>query len=137
MVNEIIRRKRITEEEVANIAKQLISATKYYHENGIFHGNLKLDKIFVDSISEDGKINIKISDFGLSVFFPIEEIKKNSTYYISPELLTKNHNEKCDMWSIGVILFVLLSGTVPFDGNSDDDIFQSIKVGKFDFHSIT
>ena len=61
-------------------------------------------------------------DFGLAKYFNIEELmqsKVGTSYYIAPEVLDGNYNNKCDNWSLGVLLFVLLTGTVPFDGKTD------------------
>ena len=54
-----------------------------------------------------------------------------TAYYIAPEVLNSEYNEKCDVWSIGVILFILLSGRPPFDGNDDREIVKSVKNGQY------
>jgi len=54
-------------------------------------------------------------------------------YYIAPEVLAKNYNEKCDIWSCGVIAFIVLSGIPPFNGSSDQEIMKRVKTGKFSF----
>ena len=79
---------------------------------------------------------MKVIDFGTAI--PFDKQGKNvlteklgTPYYIAPEVLAKKYNEKCDIWSIGVITYMLLCGRAPFHGDSDQDIFNSIKRGKF------
>jgi calcium-dependent protein kinase len=59
--------------------------------------------------------------------------KLGTPYYIAPEVLNKKYNEKCDLWSIGVITYILLSGMPPFNGNTDQEIMKKVKIGKFAF----
>jgi calcium-dependent protein kinase len=59
--------------------------------------------------------------------------KLGTPYYIAPEVLNKKYNEKCDIWSCGVILFILLSGQPPFNGQSDQEIMKKVRAGKFSF----
>lgn len=54
-------------------------------------------------------------------------------YYIAPEVLKENYNEKCDVWSCGVIMYILLSGVPPFNGDDDDEIMDRVASGKFNF----
>jgi calcium-dependent protein kinase len=59
--------------------------------------------------------------------------KLGTPYYIAPEVLNKNYNSKCDIWSAGVITFILLSGMPPFNGQSDGEIFKKVRAGHFSF----
>lgn len=54
-------------------------------------------------------------------------------YYVAPEVLNKNYDEKCDIWSCGVILYIILSGKPPFEGPNDNDVIEKVKLGKYDF----
>jgi calcium-dependent protein kinase len=69
------------------------------------------------------------------VFDPAKTLdeKLGTPYYIAPEVLNKKYNEKCDIWSCGVMLYIILSGVPPFNGSSDQDIMKKVKIGKFSF----
>jgi calcium-dependent protein kinase len=54
-------------------------------------------------------------------------------YYIAPEVLNKKYNEKCDIWSCGVIMYIILSGMPPFNGQNDQEIMKKVRIGKFSF----
>lgn len=77
---------------------------------------------------------VTIIDFGTSgVIDPQKKMsqKFGTPYYIAPEVLKKNYDQKCDLWSCGVILYILLCGYPPFNGNSDKEIIQAVLAGKF------
>ncbi|CAG9313942.1 unnamed protein product [Blepharisma stoltei] len=134
LFEEILKRQSFGEVHAAQIVQQILSAVAYLHDRGIVHRDLKPENILLE---ERGDIlNIKLIDFGTAVF-----LEKNKTirgalgtaYYIAPEVLTGYYNEKCDMWSIGVIIYILLSGVPPFDGKTDDDIIEKVKKGNYSF----
>jgi len=128
----------MSEEDAAYITKQLLSAVTYCHSRGIVHRDLKPENVLIESISTNGKINIKVIDFGTALFVPPN--KKlvgvlGTPYYIAPEVIRGNYNEKCDIWSIGVILYILLSGHAPFNGSNEKEIMDKVKKGKYAFKS--
>ena len=106
--------------------------------NEIIHRDINLDNIFVKNINLPNEIMLKIinlteaerynkqTDNGDILFEKI-----GSPYYIAPEVLRKNYNAKCDIWSAGVIFFYLLYGNFPFMGENDDEIYAKIKIGKY------
>ena len=115
------------EQEAGLIIKRLLSAVSYLHKEGIIHRDLKPENIMLnwDKCPE----NIKVIDFGESLFHRddveyIKEKQRGTVYYMAPELMQGKgkHNEKCDIWSIGVIAYLLLSGSVPFYGDSVEEI---------------
>ena len=95
----------------------------YCHERSICHRDLKPENLLVDDQDND---QIKIIDFGTAQEFdPDEKMSQlfGTAYYIAPEiLLSKKYDEKCDLWSIGVIMYILLTGMPPFDGKDDNII---------------
>lgn len=104
----------------------------YCHERSICHRDLKPENLLVDDQDND---QIKIIDFGTAQEFdPDEKMNQlfGTAYYIAPEiLLSKKYDEKCDLWSIGVIMYILLTGMPPFDGKDDNIIMQNVKKGTY------
>jgi calcium-dependent protein kinase len=123
-----------SEKDAAHIMKQILSAVCYSHENNVVHRDLKPENILLDDKSKERLL--KIIDWGGARYF--QKDKKMTTlsgtpYYIAPEVLCEIYDEKCDVWSCGVILYILLCGYPPFNGESDADIMKSVKKGIFDF----
>ena len=126
------------ENKVAFIFNQIMSAVFYLHSSNIVHRDLKPENIMVESGNNNQKIRIKLIDFGTCNYLePGQRLKMlvGTPYYIAPEVLSRDYGQKCDIWSCGVILFVLLSGRPPFDGTDTDEIFSKIKKGKIDVDS--
>jgi calcium-dependent protein kinase len=124
-----------SEKEAAHTIRQILSAVFYCHQHKIVHRDLKPENILFESKKEDSLL--KIIDFGTSKFFdPNKKMnqKFGTAYYIAPEVLKRKYNEKCDIWSIGVILYILLSGYPPFNGPDDSTIMDKVSQGKYDFH---
>ena len=139
MFDEIIKRKYMSEKDAAYIIRQVLSAITYCHSKGVVHRDLKPENVLIDMIQENGKINIKVIDFGTALFLaPQVRLKETmgTPYYIAPEVLKGNYTEKCDVWSIGVILYILLSGSAPFNGATDEDIMNAVKKGTYAFKSM-
>jgi calcium-dependent protein kinase len=117
-----------TEKIAAGYILDIASAVKYCHDAHIVHRDLKLENVLLET--DDPRARLKIIDFGTSEHFQPKE-KMNalmgSSYYMAPEVIDQNYNEKCDVWSLGVILFILLSGKPPFQGETDEEIFRKIK----------
>ena len=97
----------------------------------ICHRDLKPENILIDSENR-----VKIIDFGTAKKIKAEggiQGMRGTPYYMAPEVVEKlNYNEKCDVWSIGIIMYVLLTGFPPFNGKDDEEIFKKIRIGNFD-----
>ena len=128
-----------TENQLAVLFYQVLSGLCYLHDKNIVHRDLKLENILISEIEKDNITNekyfwVKIIDFGTAKIFEKNKNEKavvGSSYYIAPEVLHKNYNEKCDTWSIGVILYMLIVGKAPFDGQNDEEIIENIEKGEF------
>ncbi|KAF8821295.1 calcium-dependent protein kinase CDPK3 [Cardiosporidium cionae] len=134
LFDEIINRKRFNEIDAARLVRQVLSGITYMHRNKIVHRDLKPENLLLESKAKDA--NIRIIDFGLSTHFEASKKMKDkigTAYYIAPEVLRGTYDEKCDVWSIGVILYILLSGCPPFNGENEYDILKKVERGKFSF----
>jgi calcium-dependent protein kinase len=129
----IVDKGSFNEDDAAWVMKQLLSAINYIHSNNIVHRDLKPENILLDTKKNN---IIKIIDWGTARFF--EKNKKmnkvsGTPYYIAPEVLFEKYDEKCDIWSCGVIMYILLCGYPPFNGENDNEILNRIKTGKYIF----
>ena len=137
LFDEIARRKYFSEENAAEVISQLLSAIIYCHERRIVHRDLKPENILLEHKSSD-KLQIKVIDFGTAkAFDPVKKLRATTgtAYYIAPEVLLKNYDERCDVWSCGVILYILLCGAPPFNGRDDAAIFEAVKRTTFTYRS--
>mmetsp|Transcript_22989 Transcript_22989/g.19952 ORF Transcript_22989/g.19952 Transcript_22989/m.19952 type:complete len:132 (-) Transcript_22989:1318-1713(-) len=121
LLERIVKKGRLEESEVANIMRKVFSAVKYLHSIGIMHRDLKLENFLFKSKYPDSEI--KLIDFGLSTIFSETENKKfesmlGTPMYAAPEVIRGFYDQKCDVWSLGVMMYILLSGNPPFDGDN-------------------
>ena len=137
MFDKITSEGYFLEREAAKVMKQLLSAVQYCHNNNIVHRDLKPEYLVLQNKNADSPI--KVIDFGTSqVYDPSKQMKENygTPYYMAPEVIKTNYTEKCDVWSCGVILYVLLSGTPPFNGHNDVAIMQNVEKGVYKMEGI-
>ena len=138
LFQQIIDKGPFTEKYSAYVMYQIFSAVNYCHKMHIVHRDLKPENILIVSKDKDGFPTIKICDFGTSKIFEKGAVQRKlvgSSYYIAPEVLKKHYNEKCDIWSCGVIMYILLSARPPFGGQDDNDIMERVATGVYDLES--
>jgi calcium-dependent protein kinase len=138
LFQEIVDKGPFNESYSAYVMFQVLSAINYCHNMKIVHRDLKPENILITERDKNGYPRIKICDFGTSKMFEKGAVQRKlvgSSYYIAPEVLKKKYDEKCDIWSCGVILYILLSGRPPFSGESDKEIMQQVAIGKYDLKS--
>ena len=119
-----------SEESACQIMKQILSAIFYLHSSNIVHRDLKPENIMLLQKPQNDNYHIKLIDFGTAKEFkPGKKMCKfiGTSYYIAPEVLKERYDEKCDVWSCGIILYILLCGYPPFNGNTNVEIFQAIQ----------
>lgn len=105
------------------------------HSHDIIHRDLKPENIIFEKLGED-KLNLKIIDFGTSRKIMLNEklqTRMGTPYYIAPEVLNRNYDKKCDIWSLGIIMYILFCGYPPFNGSTDEKIMQRIQNENFQF----
>jgi calcium-dependent protein kinase len=137
LFDKIVDVKHFSESAACNIMRQLLSAVAYCHENGVIHRDLKPENILIESSEEKDKefFQIKVIDFGTCEILKKKKLTEQigTSFYIAPEVLKNGYNEKCDLWSCGVILYILLCGSPPFYGKNEKEIFRKILDGNFTF----
>ncbi|KAJ7545739.1 hypothetical protein O6H91_08G007800 [Diphasiastrum complanatum] len=134
LFERITQRGHYSERGAAWICRTMVKVVQICHSLGVMHRDLKPENFLFANRSEDAAL--KATDFGLSVFYrPGEKFTDfvGSVYYIAPEVLNRSYGPEADVWSAGVILYILLSGVPPFWAETDQGIFDAIRVGHVDF----
>lgn len=128
LFDKIIQMKKFNEVQAAEIIFQVLSAIAYCHSKGVTHRDLKPENILLEDT--EGSLSLKVADFGSSAF--VDSKRKlsgcfGSAYYVAPEVLMGQYNEKCDIWSVGVIMYILLTGKPPYKGSDERVIMDQVK----------
>ncbi|CAO0800498.1 unnamed protein product [Mucor circinelloides] len=131
LLHYIVKRQRLSDRRTRQFSRQIVSALDYLHRNSIVHRDLKIENIMID---KSGR-HIKIIDFGLSnLFCPERQLTTycGSLYFAAPELLKANpySGPEVDVWSLGVVIYVMATGSVPFDDKSMPGLHDKIKRGQ-------
>mmetsp|Transcript_51788 Transcript_51788/g.152619 ORF Transcript_51788/g.152619 Transcript_51788/m.152619 type:complete len:543 (-) Transcript_51788:97-1725(-) len=125
LFDRVTERKRFSEVDACDAARQMLLAVNYLHTHGIVHRDLKLENFLYDCKNGD---HLKLIDFGFSKAWDPNlkmHVSCGTLSYVAPEVLEKNYTQKCDLWSLGVIAFILLAGYMPFSG---DEATQTMNI---------
>ncbi|KAK7379827.1 hypothetical protein VNO78_34352 [Psophocarpus tetragonolobus] len=132
----IIQKGHYSEREAAKMMKKIVGVVEACHSHGVIHRDIKPENFLFDSYSKNA--TIKAIDFGYSTFYKPGQTFSDvvgSAYYMAPEVLRKQSGPQVDVWSAGVILFILLSGVPPYWAKTEEGIFDKILHGEIDFNS--
>ena len=128
-------KKKFSENQTKYIIFQLLKAIKYLNQNNFIHTDIKPENILISNkvtVNNEELFIVKLIDFGNVNSLENKE-SQNLPYYVSPEVIEKKFNEKCDIWSLGVIMFRLIFGYVPFKGNSFDEVINNILTSPIEY----
>lgn len=120
-----------TEQQCVALVKQMLSSLRYLHSKGIVHRDLKLENFLFTTSSEDSSF-LHMIDFGLAKHFSSDKAELHdhvgTPYTVAPEVISSpTYDEKCDVWAIGVLTFLLLSGETPFGGDCQEDDLMEVR----------
>lgn len=136
LFDRIIQRGHYSERKAAELTKIIVGVVEACHSLGVMHRDLKPENFLL--VNKDNDFSLKAIDFGLSVFFKPGQIFTDvvgSPYYVAPEVLLKHYGPEADVWTAGVILYILLSGVPPFWAETQQGIFDAVLKGYIDFES--
>lgn len=136
LFDRIVEKGSYTEKDASGLIRQVLAAVDYMHDQGVVHRDLKPENLLYYSPHDDSKI--MISDFGLSKMEDsgIMATACGTPGYVAPEVLAqKPYGKAVDVWSIGVISYILLCGYPPFYDENDANLFAQILRGEFEFDS--
>eukprot|EP00897_Mesotaenium_endlicherianum_P007637 jgi/Mesen1/6901/ME000353S05926 len=137
LFDEIVKRKRYNEQDAASVFRDIVAAVVKCHAKGVMHRDLKPENVLLVSKPREGEAHpaVKLADFGLAVFLDSRRRihgVAGSPFYMAPEVLLGKYGQAADIWSLGVILYILLCGAPPFWGRTDAETFDAIVAGKID-----
>ncbi|CAN6481525.1 unnamed protein product [Victoria cruziana] len=136
LFDRIIQRGHFSERKAAELTRIIVGVVEACHSLGVMHRDLKPENFLLANKDDDS--SLKAIDFGLSVFFKPGQIFTDvvgSPYYVAPEVLCKHYGPEADVWTAGVILYILLSGVPPFWAETQQGIFDAVLRGVIDFDS--
>merc|ERR1711920_860707 len=138
LFDRIIEAGHFTEVQAAILMQQIIRAIFYMHENHVCHRDLKPENFLFMSKESIEKNLLKIIDFGLSCKYETNQVlttKAGTPYYVAPQVLAGKYDQLSDLWSCGVIMYVMLCGYPPFFGETDAEVLSKVRLGNFSFNA--
>lgn len=139
LFDHIISTRDFSETHAAHILKMVLKGVNYIHHRQVAHRDIKPENFLLCSSEPIAKNTLKIIDFGLSHRCAPGQVlttRLGTPTYVAPEVLAGAYGQPADMWSCGVVLFVLLCGRPPFDGDTDQKVFKAIRSGAFSFDAV-
>ncbi|CAI5991206.1 unnamed protein product [Closterium sp. NIES-65] len=136
LFDRILDRKYYGERQAARVIRSVVEVLAYCQARGIVHRDLKPENILL--VSKRSDTRVKVIDFGMACILKSGErckLRAGTPNYIAPEVIAKNYGAEADVWSAGVILYVLLCGLPPFWGDTTEDVFKSILWQELDFET--
>lgn len=137
LADSIVEMGHFPEQPAAVMMQQVLRAVNYLHWKEICHRDLKPENFVFFNGAPIEENTIKIIDFGLATQFEPGKpmtLKCGAPYYVSPQVLAGRYDEKVDVWTCGVLMYILLCGYPPFFGNSDADVMSKVRIGNFQFN---
>lgn len=128
LVDELTRLKKFTEKDAATVTKTVIHVLAYLHSHQMIHRDIKAENIVLEEAKSLD--SLKVVDFGCATKYRKDKLLVDlvgSPYYVAPEVMNGKYNEKCDIWSTGVLVYFMLTGLFPFDSESDEGLEAKIK----------
>lgn len=138
LFQKLAKERNFSELTAAHIMRKLISGVLYCHNNGLCHRDLKPENCLMVDNGEES--DVKIIDFGLAMYINEQHVLNNvcgTAYYIAPEVLSGSYGIECDCWSLGVIMYTMLSGSPPFTGKNNQEILMKVYNGSYSLRGKT
>jgi len=138
LFDRIIDAGHFTESQAATVMQNMFRAIFYMHENHVCHRDLKPENFLFTTKDPIEKTHLKVIDFGLACKYSDGQVlttKAGTPYYVAPQVLAGKYDQSSDLWSLGVIMYVLLCGYPPFYGDTDADVLAKVRLGNFSFNS--
>lgn len=135
LFTKLSSQKKLSEAAASKVMMQMLSCIAYCHSKRIVHRDLKPENILL----EDDAFNLKVGDFGSSAFLDMHNKTSGcfgSAYYLAPECLSGQYSDSCDIWSAGIILYIMLTGRPPYSGKTEREIIDNIKKTPFNINKV-